>query len=381
MLPKYASYASTVAAISVAVAGPASAANFVPFVLQAVGGGSNSEGLGINDSDQIVGSSDTATGALEAVLYDGSTSSLTLTLAGTALQDLGGGDVSEALGINASGQIVGYSGREAVLWSASSLTGTTLQNVGGFISRALGINASGQIVGFSNTATGGTVAVLWPSNGTGMRLQDVGGGDDSEAFGINEKGQIVGFSNTATGGTVAVLWSSNGTGMRLQDVGGGDDSRALGINEKGQIVGLSGQEAVLWSASTLTGMALQNVSGAGFSQANAINDSGQIVGASLTANGGQEAVLWSSSTDMPTNLAAFLGSDWSNTEATAINDSGDIVGFGSFKGSEATGFLLIPTLGAPAPVPEPSTRVLALLGFGALGLVGYRQTRRMNQAA
>jgi len=336
MLPKYASYASTVAAISVAVAGPASAANFVPFVLQAVGGGSNSEGLGINDSDQIVGSSDTATGALEAVLYDGSTSSLTLTLAGTALQDLGGGDVSEALGINASGQIVGYSGREAVLWSASSLTGTTLQNVGGFISRALGINASGQIVG---------------------------------------------FSNTATGGTVAVLWSSNGTGMRLQDVGGGDDSRALGINEKGQIVGLSGQEAVLWSASTLTGMALQNVSGAGFSQANAINDSGQIVGASLTANGGQEAVLWSSSTDMPTNLAAFLGSDWSNTEATAINDSGDIVGFGSFKGSEATGFLLIPTLGAPAPVPEPSTRVLALLGFGALGLVGYRQTRRMNQAA
>ena len=64
----------------------------------------------------------------------------------------------------------------------------------------------------------------------------------------------------------------------------------------------------------------------------------------------------------------------------SINDSGDIVGFGSFKGSGSTGFLLIPTLGAPAPVPEPSTWALILLGFGALGLVGYRQTRRMNQA-
>jgi hypothetical protein len=169
-------------------------------------------------------------------------------------------------------------------------------------------------------------------------LQDVGGEQISNAFGINASVQIVGNSDAPGDDSDVVLWSaSTGTGTALQDVSGRGTNSARGINAFGQIVGFSGAlssafgsgEAVLWSASTGTGTALQHV-GQGENQALGLNDSGQIGGFAGIAS--TEAVLWSS-TGVGTSLAAVLGSDWTDTEGTAINDQGDIVGFGSFKGS------------------------------------------------
>ena len=180
--------------------------------------------------------------------------------------------------------------------SAKSYNVTVLQDVGGLgDSDAYGINARGQIVGYSydKVGTSGLAAVLWSSAGTGTALQDVGGAGVSEAFGINDRGQIVGTSDTASGGVVigteAVLWSPSGKATVLQDVGGLGDSGASGINARGQIfgysydkVGTSGLAAVLWSSAG-TGTALQDVGGAGVSEAFGINDRGQIVGTSETA--------------------------------------------------------------------------------------------------
>jgi probable HAF family extracellular repeat protein len=62
-------------------------------------------------------------------------------------------------------------------------------------SEALGINARGQVVGYAGTAAGQTHAFLWEA-GTGM--QDLGAG---VAQGINARGQIVGGDSGR-----AVLW-------------------------------------------------------------------------------------------------------------------------------------------------------------------------------
>jgi probable HAF family extracellular repeat protein len=116
----------------------------------------------------------------------------------------------------------------------------TLNNVVGD-SEALWINDSGQIVGWSSLPGDDPEmqdyhAVLW-ENG---EIHDLGtlGGSSSEAYAINEAGQIVGGS-FISGDTEwhAFLWQ-NGV---MQDLGtlGGIDSDAFSINDSGQIAGAS----------------------------------------------------------------------------------------------------------------------------------------------
>jgi probable HAF family extracellular repeat protein len=59
-------------------------------------------------------------------------------------------------------------------------------------------------------------------------------------------------------------------------------------------------------------------------------------------------------------------SGWTLLEATAINESGQIVGWG-YNGGQDHAFLLTPT-------PEPSTFIL--LAIGAISLLGYCWRRR-----
>ena len=185
--------------------------------LGALGGGS-SEALGINARGQVVGASTTASGQFAALW--------TVTPTGVTVQDLGtlpGGDFSEALGINARGQVVGFSitpSQEfhAALWTVTP-TGVTVQDLGtlsggfneGDLTEARGINARGQVVGFSITPSGALHAALWTVTPTGVTVQDLGilagGSGVSLAFGINARGQVVGGSNTASGPFHAALWT------------------------------------------------------------------------------------------------------------------------------------------------------------------------------
>jgi len=72
---------------------------------------------------------------------------------------------------------------------------TDLGTLGGTISVAYGINASGQVAGFSYFANGsGPRAFLW-QNGVMTDLGTLPGGSISQGLGINDSGQLVGRSN------------------------------------------------------------------------------------------------------------------------------------------------------------------------------------------
>ena len=202
----------------------------------------------INAGGQVVGESETVRGysVRHAALWQSP----------TQVEDIGGGagdwSISRAYGINESGEVVGDFAqdagrltppfdRRAFLWQAGvrqdlgTLPGHTS-------SQALGISATGQAIGWSGGTDGAqSHAVLW-ENGQAQDLGTLPGDVASQALGINAAGQVVGWS-----GSRAFLWQ----GGIMSDLNGliPPDSgwvlaRAAAINDRGDIVGtglLSGQ--------------------------------------------------------------------------------------------------------------------------------------------
>ena len=90
----------------------------------------------------------------------------------TGMQDLGSlGGNSYALGINNSGQVVGYyeqfGNLRPFLWT-SALGMQDLGTLGGYSGAANGINSAGEVVGWATTASGDAHGFLWTSAG-GMK--------------------------------------------------------------------------------------------------------------------------------------------------------------------------------------------------------------------
>jgi probable HAF family extracellular repeat protein len=311
---------------------------------------------------------------------------------------------SIGFGINSQGQVAGMGWPAAAgttqgfVWTPSTPNGTTgsMFDLGALpggsgVSEAKGINASGQVTGFSNVVTNvSDHAFLWsPSTpngamGTMVDLGDLPDGDDfSQASAINDHGQVIGFGHAATG-TRGFLWTptvpngSTGSMIDLGDLpGGNDNSFASAINSTGQIVGSSGLEnvahAFLWSPTSPNGTvgSMVDLHGSGdegmASSAWGINSHGQIVGQDVSG-----AFLWTPEapnattgafTNLNERLAPQSSAGWILEIAYGINDVGQIVGTGSFDpdgpGPEERvprGFLL--TL-----VPEPTGILIAVCGL------------------
>ncbi len=249
-----------------------------------------SQATGINASGQVVGFSDLADGTSHAFLYSGG-----------AMQDLGtlGGppsNGSSAWGINNSGQVAGSSSLTAVvyvhafLYSGGAMhdLGTLCNDLGqcGPNSYALGINASGQVAGQADIPGETASHAALYSGGSWSDLGTLGG--NSQAQGINNSGQVVGwfYNNNINEIQHAFLYS--GGIMLGLDTLGGSQSFAYGINDSGQVVGWSTfppynytSHAFLYSGGVMTdlnALLASNATGWVLSQANAINDAGQIVG-------------------------------------------------------------------------------------------------------
>jgi len=186
--------------------------------------------------------------------------------------------------INSTAQVAGwiYGGNNGAYNNAFLWQNGNLQLLlPGIDSRAIGINDSGQVVGYSSTVTGGH-GFIW-QNGNLTDLGDLPGGiDSSMATGINARGEVVGSSGTSTGWH-GFIWQS-GTMTDLGDLPGGDDySNALAINAGGSVVGYSesstGKHAFLWQSGSLTDLNSTASLAPGWmlTEAVSINDKGQIL--------------------------------------------------------------------------------------------------------
>ncbi len=212
----------------------------------------------INASAQVVGDSTFGGAAFRA---DGpSPFSHAALFVGDNAYDLGSlrvGEFSRATGINAKGQVVGFSGPDAegakslaFVWSSGSGM-SDIGTLGGQHARAVAINDAGYITGDSATATGlpgEAHAFLYELNPSGisaeMAMADLGtlGGSSSYGTAINASNHVVGYSSTADGSIRAFL--HDGVSMKnLGSLGGKepaiDMSCALGINQGDQVVGYS----------------------------------------------------------------------------------------------------------------------------------------------
>lgn len=294
-------------------------------------GGGTSEITAINAKGQAVGSAKTRDGSTHAFLY---TNGKTIDL-GT----LGIG-TSQATDINDSGQVVGWSYtdyntiKHAFLYSGGVMTDLGMlcsgfPKVCGTESEAVAINASGQIAGTAKTPEGNSHAFRY-SNGV---MQDLGtlGGAESYARGINDNGVVIGDS-WITPGTYSTQHGFIYQNEGMVNVGtfGGFNSNTKDINNKGQVCGDASvstndaSHAYLISGGAMGDLGLipDDMNGEYTPQtdANAMNESGQVVG--LAVNSYRDYIAFSTGAVGVVSLGTLGGSSY----AMDINDSGQIVG-------------------------------------------------------
>ncbi|MBX7132736.1 MAG: hypothetical protein K1X67_08685 [Fimbriimonadaceae bacterium] len=296
------------------------------------GGATYSEGLGLNDSGQVVGRSHSAFGN-SAFIWDPI----------NGMQDLGdfpgGLSSSYATGINIHGHVAGYGSslsNRGFLWTPEE----GMQNLGDLpggwdISYAYAINDLGTVVGYSYGATD-YQGFIW-SNGTMSPLPGLRSPTSfSHAYAVNNLNQVTGIASGLTG-QVAFRWDSEHGMIDLGDLPGGNvNSRGNGINDQGQIVGWGspalGRRAVLWTESNAIVPLGDLPNGTGSNEANDINNWGVVVG-KATILSGTRGFIWTPEDGMvDLNTLLVPGQGFTITSATAINDNGQITGIATKNG-------------------------------------------------
>jgi len=323
---------------------------------------------GINASGQVVGYSGAGGGNNHAFLYT----------PGTGMKDLGtlpGDVISYATGINASGQVVGYSGT-GTLWHAFLYSGGVMTNLGllpgGTQSMADGINNSGQISGTANTAPEyqNDQAFIY-SRGVMTPLGTLPGGGRSFGQDINASGQVTGGNE---GANYHAFLYTPGSGMTdLGVLPYQSRSVGIGINDSGQVVGVSfipdtgAGHAFLYTPGF--GMTdLGTLPGQAWSQGGDINAGGQVVGYTSGAYG-LRAFLYSGGAMTDLNGLIDPSAGWALSLACAINDSDWITGSGDV-GGQTHAYLV-------TPVPEPISLVSGTIGLACIGAYVKRRARRL----
>jgi len=247
-----------------------------------------------------------------------------------------------------NGDVVGNTGQSVFVWTRSAPTAFVLPLSGVFASPS-GINDDGQVIGTDfGSSPFDARAFSWTPAGGFVDLGNLGG-SFSAAGAVNNSGQVAGQSFIAGDGEGhAFLWIPGGVMRDLGTLPGGFNSDADAISDSGHVVGWSDvpspldpfihtTHAFLWSPVTQVMHDVGSLSGpAGWSFATAVNDSGQVVGySSVTGDSAAtHAFLWTAGRmqDLGT-----LGGRLS--VATGVNDNGQVVGWSTNARGETRGFL------------------------------------------
>jgi probable HAF family extracellular repeat protein len=282
----------------------------------------------------------------------------------TDLGVLSGGTLSEGFGVNASGDVAGYTtvggSRQAFRWQAGSMSmnpGAGLGTLGGAESLGNGIDVDGRVAGSAKLPSGAFHAFLW--DGTMQDLDVLNTGTDiaSEGNGIIKQPSgsvlVVGTSYSPSNVPNAflnqlaccfppqcipqkcfrvstdIVFNANKTQ---------NSSKAYAVNDSGHVVGVwnstdtggtGGQDRAFYyrdfadyDITTLGGL------GGSTSQARAINTGNDIVGGATMASSLQHAVKWSGAS-FPPSAPVDLDSARPTLQSLAlgINDSGRVVGW------------------------------------------------------
>jgi probable HAF family extracellular repeat protein len=262
---------------------------------------------------------------------------------GYVVEDLGalpGDDSSVAWGINADGDVVGWS------MGPGGTRGFVYTSAGGMValpglpdrprSVARDINDAGDIVGTANA--GGTDighAVLW-SDGSVQDLGTLSTGYYSEGWGINNLGQVVGWSFTnGGGGLTGVHGFLYSAGAGLVDITPDSDTGyARDINDAGQVTGYKTAiggvyHAFRWQRGSFLDLGV--LAGLAYSFGEAINASGQVAGNSTSGSGNSERLFrFTDGVGMEN-----LGGTGEHNTAWGVNAWGDVVGTRGQSGARA----------------------------------------------
>jgi probable HAF family extracellular repeat protein len=302
-------------------------------------GGRNSQGYAVNNIGQVTGYSITSAGDEHAFLYSGAPGS------GGTMYDVGTlGTQSIGEAINDSGIVVGtnYSTQHAFMYKGIPGSGghmIDLGTLGGTQSEAYGINAGGQVVGFSTlSVTGAAHAFVYSGvPGSGGAMADLGtlGGGFSYGRAINNAAEVAGYSFLAGNATQhAFLYTGTpGAGGHMMDLGtlGGTNSYGEAINGAGQIVGYSDTS---------------NGGQHGFVYVGTPGVDGNMI----------DLDAWLKANDQTD------GSKWTLLTANGVNDTGLITGQGFYNGDDFSGNFAYLLDANALLVPEPASFVLLGIG-------------------
>jgi uncharacterized membrane protein len=223
-----------------------------------------------------------------------------------------------------------FSLHQAFIFAQGRLTRLQGQQTRGFR-----LNDKDEVVGeAAEPGTGKTLPVYWSNN----RLHAIDTCCGGSAKDISRGGMIIGDLYDATGHYSAFRWTSNGGVRSLGPVN--RFSSAIAINDMGHVLVVAPPEILFYDSENLGQLILSNKIK---SHPSAINDCDVVVGAYGPFSDKYRAFIWEAGAGF-SDLNAQLTPDsgWLLKTASGINIHGEIVGEGTLRGKEGSGFLLLP---------------------------------------